>query len=153
MDKMSDKGTLVKKSAVTRRRSNAVVRSGSTNTPADERPVVNFQSLAKEAVSRKFAKIMKTMAKKSEEGSLSHTKYLFEIGGVKEEIQRKDPNDAEPSLADLLLTEMRRQRSGETPSAADSAMEDKVSANGETGAAESAGHTVERGGDCGAKAQ
>jgi hypothetical protein len=59
---------------------------------------------------------MKTTAEKSAKGSLPHTKYLFEIGGVKEEIQRQGQSNGEPSLAEILLAEVRRQSEPEASS-------------------------------------
>ena len=82
-----------------------------------EAPVEDYQRHTKKVVSGKFASIMKTMAERSEKGSLPHTKFLFEIGGVKEEIRRRGRGDAEPSLADLLLAEIRKQRAIEIATA------------------------------------
>jgi hypothetical protein len=112
-----------------------------------DKPVHNYQSHAKKVVSGNFANIMQTLAEKSAKGSLSHTKYLFEIGGVKEDIQRQGQGKGEPSLADLLLAEMRKQKPSE-----DSAAKAVVKASGELDA-ETESVTEERGGDCGAKAQ
>ena len=42
-------------------------------------------------ISGRFSKIMVKMAEASEKGSLPHTKYLFDIGGVKEDIQPSRP--------------------------------------------------------------
>ena len=50
------------------------------------------------------------MATESINGSLSHTKYLFQIGGVMEEIQRYEENKNEPNLVDLLLAEVKRRQ-------------------------------------------
>jgi hypothetical protein len=109
-----------------------------------EIPVEEYQSHAKKVVSENFAHIVQTMAEKSAKGSLSHTKYLFEIGGVKEEIQRQGQGEDEPSLADLLLAEIRKRQTAE-----ETAAEDADKASAESGAAD----TEERGKDCGAKAQ
>ena len=85
----------------------------------------------------KFADIMGAMAQKSIEGSLSHTKYLFEIGGVREELLREIENNGEPTLADLLLEEVRRRRDLD---AANSATE-AIHGHGEVETANHAGQT------------
>ena len=75
-------------------------------------PAEQYQSLAKQVVSTNFLDILEMMAKKSVEGSLPHAKYLFQIAGVKEDIERFG-QEAEPSLADLLIEEVRKQRAAE----------------------------------------
>jgi hypothetical protein len=77
--------------------------------------VTDFLSHTKELLIEKFADIMETIAQKSIEGSLSHTKYLFEIGGVREELLRQVQNNGEPSLAELLLAEVKGHRDAEQP--------------------------------------
>ncbi len=126
-----------------------------TDGGAKQEPVVDYKHHAKAVVLGKFADILEAMAEKSIQGSLPHIKYLFEIGGVEEEFQRRGDGSGEPSLADLLLAEVRRQRMAEcaVPEAAGNG-------NGGTGA-ETLGDKRERGQeqggersqDCGAKAQ
>jgi hypothetical protein len=72
--------------------------------------VRNFRSYAKRRVSEDFPKIVDAMSKKSIEGSLAHTKYLFEIGGVKEEIESQTGDKHEPSLSELLIGEIKRRQ-------------------------------------------
>jgi len=111
---------------------------------AEEIPAEHYQSHAKKVVSGNFANILDRMAKKSVEGSLSHTKYLFEIGGVKEDIERLG-QEAEPSLADLLHEEIQKQRAAEEARRRDAeeraGFDARVDPNEDSGA------------DCGAKQQ
>lgn len=66
-------------------------------------PVRNLRFHAKKLIAREFSEIMESMAEKSKAGSLAHAKFLFEIGGVKEDLSRAGRGKAEPSLADLLM--------------------------------------------------
>jgi hypothetical protein len=86
----------------------------------------NYKKHAKELIAAEFPEIMKAMAEKSKQGSLGHAKFLFEIGGLKEELERQGRGRAEPSLADLLMAEIKRQNAK-----SDAASEQ--SANGEAG--------------------
>jgi hypothetical protein len=89
--------------------------------PDTAKPVRNYRRHTKKLISESFSDIMKNMAKDSIAGSLAHTKYLFDIGGVKEDIQRKAGGKGEPSLAELLLAEVRKQGSKELSRNADEA--------------------------------
>jgi len=109
---------------------------------AKKKRVRNYKRHTTKLLSEEFPDIMQTLANKSKEGSLSHTKYLFEIGRVKEDIERQGQG-SEPSLAELLLAEVRR-RQAEVPS-----VESAVKASGDP-RAEIARSRDERGGDCGA---
>jgi len=66
-------------------------------------PVRNLRFHAKKLIAREFSEIMESMAEKSKAGSLAHAKFLFEIGGVKEDLSRGGRRGKrEPSIADLL---------------------------------------------------
>jgi len=113
-----------------------------------ERPkkkrVRNYKRHTAKLLSEEFPDIMQTLAKKSKEGSLSHTKYLFEIARVKEDIERQG-QVGEPSLAELLLAEVRKRQATTENTPAEGAQErDESDAEIDD--------TEERGGDCGAKA-
>ena len=111
---------------------------------AKKKRVRNYKRHTTKLLSEEFPEIMQTLANKSKEGSLSHTKYLFEIGGVKEDIERQG-QVGEPSLAELLLAEVRkRQATREKPPAEDAEGCDESDVEIDD--------TEERGGDCGAKA-
>ena len=113
---------------------------------AKKKRVRNYKRHTTKLLSEEFPDIMQTLANKSKEGSLSHTKYLFEIGRVKEDIERHGQGN-EPSLAELLLAEVRKRRAAEEPNA-----ENAMKASGKPGA-DTVGGTDERGGDCGASEQ
>jgi hypothetical protein len=89
--------------------------SKSTVDEPEEKPVRNYKTHTKKLIAKQFSGIMESMAVKSKEGSLAHTKFLFEIGGVKEDLERQGRGKAEPSLADLLLAEVRRQHAENGP--------------------------------------
>jgi len=132
-------------------------QNAATESAAKQDPVVDYKHRAKAVVLGKFADILEAMAEKSIQGSLPHIKYLFEIGGVEEEFQRRGDGSGEPSLADLLLAEVRRQRmaEGAVPGAAGNrgsdaeTLGDKQAQVGERGGEQGG----KRGEDCGAKAQ
>jgi predicted transcriptional regulator len=112
---------------------------------AVEVPAEHYQSHAKKVVAGNFANILDRMAKEAVEGSLSHTKYLFEIGGVKEDIERLG-QEAEPSLVDLFHEEIRKQRAAEEARRREAA-EGMAEVNAGTYL------TEESSADCGAKPQ
>jgi hypothetical protein len=148
VEKMSGKETLMKKIPARKKRG-AAAQAVNSETATEAIPVTDFQSHTKELLTGRFANIMEAMAQKSAEGSLAHTKYLFEIGGVREELQRQSENNGEPTLAELLLAEVRRHRGEETSSA--EAMH-TIEA-GDKSEVEPTGDLLERGGNCGAKAE
>jgi len=70
---------------------------------SEGKPIRNLKEHAKKLIAKQFSEIMESMAEKSKAGSLAHAKFLFEIGGVKEDLSRAGRGKAEPSLADLLM--------------------------------------------------
>lgn len=147
VDKKSGKETPVKTPRRIRRSS--AEQAPNSESVTETIPVTDFQSHTRELLTGRFANIMEAMAQKSAEGSLSHTKYLFEIGGVRGELQRQAQNDGEPTLAELLLAEVRRHRDEETSSAAAG---NTIEADGKS-EVEPTGDSLERGWNCGAKAE
>jgi hypothetical protein len=96
-------------------------RTRNEPTPANEmdtndpepvvfKPVRKFKRYANKLIREKFAPTMNSLADMAIQGSLSHMKYFFEICGVRERIEQESDRKAEPSLAEVLLEEMRRQR-------------------------------------------
>jgi hypothetical protein len=75
---------------------------GSVNE-AKGKPVRNLRFHTKRLIAKEFSEIMESMAEKSKAGSLAHAKFLFEIGGVKEDLAQARRGKAEPSMADLLM--------------------------------------------------
>lgn len=69
----------------------------------------NFRKTAQEEIGKKYTKIVRTLAKQAAEGSVQHTRLLFDLGGVKEEVRasatgkRRKP----PSLGAILVKEVR----------------------------------------------
>jgi len=88
----------------------------------ESHPVTDFLGRTKEILTEKFADIVEALAQKSVEGSLPHTKYLFEIAGLKEEFLRQVQNNGEPTLAELLLAEVKRHRDEATSAPAETGM-------------------------------
>lgn len=76
--------------------------------------VRNYRKHAKKELSEAFPVIVQTLVKKAEEGSLTHAKLLFDIGGVKDaakaEGRKRKSSDREPSLAEMLLDEVKKRR-------------------------------------------
>jgi hypothetical protein len=99
------------KKALERNRNKSAAKAAESEVVAQSIRVTDFQSHTKEIIVSRFADIIAAMAQKSAEGSLSHAKYLFEIGGVKEELQRQGEDSDEPTLGELLLAEVRRHQS------------------------------------------
>lgn len=110
-----------------------------------QKRVRNYEGHARKIISVEFLSILEALAKKSVQGSLAHTKYLFEIGGVKEDIKRRVRAKNEPSLAELLVAEIRKRKIEDLPVIPED--------TGASGATESnaQGNTGERGGDCKAR--
>ena len=112
--KQTDSNEIPAKQAPMRKRRSSTEPIAQSEATVKSKRVTDFQSHAREVVTEKFADIMEAMAQESIQGSLPHTKYLFEIGGIKEELQRQVENNGEPTLADLLLEEVRRHSATDT---------------------------------------
>jgi hypothetical protein len=66
----------------------------------------HFRKKAQEEIGKKYGEIVEKLAEEATKGSVQHTKLLFDLGGVKEEVEastlkRRRP----PSLGKLLLKE------------------------------------------------
>jgi hypothetical protein len=107
--KMRDKKASIKR-ALARNGNSSAEEADDSETVTETIPVTHFQSHTKEIVTSRFADIIAALAQKSAEGSLSHTKYLFEISGLREELRRQTQEDGEPTLAALLLAEVQRHQ-------------------------------------------
>ena len=77
---------------------------------AESEPEDDFLSHTQRILTENFASIVETLVQKSVAGSLPHTKYLFEIGGVKEGLRNQIQNNdnGEPSLAELVLAVVKK---------------------------------------------
>lgn len=66
-----------------------------------------FRKKAQEEIGKSYTAIIQALANEAASGSVPHTKLLFDLGGVKEEVQasatgrRRRP----PSLGEILLKE------------------------------------------------
>jgi hypothetical protein len=69
----------------------------------EAKPVKNLKGHTKKLIAKQFSEIMESMAERSKAGSLAHAKFLFEIGGVKEDLARVRRGKAEPTIAELLM--------------------------------------------------
>jgi hypothetical protein len=153
VEKKIGKEALIKETPVRKRRSSAELVASSEAAP-ETIPISDFQSHTQEIIASRFAEIIAAMAQKSAEGSLSHTKYLFDIGGVKDELQQQGQDNDEPTLAELLLAEVRRHQTeqAQTSGAAGSGALDQVEASTES-YLEQHGDVRQSIMNCGAKAQ
>lgn len=67
----------------------------------------HYRKKAQEEIGKSYTAIVQTLATKAAGGSVQHTKLLFDLGGVKEEVRasatarRRRP----PSLGEILLKE------------------------------------------------
>ncbi len=101
--------------------------------------VEDYRGVARKVVSANFVGILNALAEKAVNGSLLHMKLLFELGGVKEDIERRVQQNDEPTLLDLIVAEIRRGRSEGNPT--DAQLESAADSEDESGL------------NCGAKAQ
>jgi hypothetical protein len=71
----------------------------------------NFRKEAKSTVEDSYKTILKSLTEKACVGSLQHTKMLFDLGGVKEELEEAaKERKLGPSLGRLLLKEAAKFR-------------------------------------------
>lgn len=89
----------------------------------DEKPTKprQFRKKAQEEIGKKYGGIVEKLAEMATGGSVQHTKLLFELGGVKEQVQalsqkRRKP----PSLGEILLKEAEAMKRGKTKAVEDS---------------------------------
>lgn len=68
--------------------------------------VRDYKGHAKKKLSEAFPAIVGVLIERAKEGSLTHAKFLFEIGGVKDEHQSRGGQKRHPSLAEILLKEL-----------------------------------------------
>jgi len=77
-----------------------------------------YRRFARRLLSESFAAIMERMAQESIGGSLAHTRYLFELGGLTEELRNEGQAKGEPNLGELMREEIKRQRAAAAAAAA-----------------------------------
>ncbi len=89
------------------------------NSAAKKRPTKpkHFRKTAQEEIGKEYTNIVQTLAKNAAEGSVPHTKLLFDLGGVKEEVRasastrRRRPR----SLGQILLKEAEKLKRNQQP--------------------------------------
>ncbi len=65
-----------------------------------------FRKAAQDEIGKTYKQIVKTLATEAVGGSVQHTKLLFDLGGVKEEVRAASSRRRKPpSLGKLLLDE------------------------------------------------
>jgi len=103
---------------------------------AKKKRVQNFRR-AKIEISGAFPEIVHTLIDRAKEGSVNHTKLLFDIGGVKEqmkeEAKHRERVAGSASLADLLMHELERQHEPEPSDAEQRSEHAATAASGEAG--------------------
>lgn len=78
---------------------------------SEEKPTKpsHFRKRAQEEIGKHYPSIVRTLAENATKGSVLHTKLLFDLGGVKEEVRdaakAKRPRRP-PSLGKILLAEV-----------------------------------------------
>jgi hypothetical protein len=76
---------------------------------AKTKRVKNYKRHAKREISVAFPTIVKTLVEQAKKGSLTHTKFLFDIGGVKDKPLSQEKREREPSLSEMLLEEVAKR--------------------------------------------
>lgn len=76
--------------------------------PAPKR-VRNYKFHAKKELSAAFPDIVTELVSRAKKGSLTHTRLLFDIGGVKDKPVHRENQPAPFSLAQVLLDEVAKQ--------------------------------------------
>lgn len=101
----SGAGKSAKKATGTRKK--AATRSKTSATKVKR--VNNFKRHAKREISEAFPAIVDGLVERAKEGSLTHTKFLFDIGGVKDKPLSQEKREREPSLSEMLLEEVTKR--------------------------------------------
>jgi hypothetical protein len=92
------------------------IEPGNDTQATNNKPIKprNFRNTAQKEIGKKYTKIVQKLADEAVNGSVQHTKLLFDLGGVKEEVQASSSRRRRPpSLGKILLDEvkaMKRQR-------------------------------------------
>jgi len=73
------------------------------------RRIRNYRRYVKNKLAARFPQILDKLVAESLAGSLAHTKFLFEIGGLGDELGAEGQEKGEPNLGDLFVNEVKRQ--------------------------------------------
>lgn len=105
---------MAKKGTNTAHKAEAIQDPVETNSDAqepEEKPTKprHFRKRAQEEIGKNYPSIVRKLAEEATQGSVLHTKLLFDLGGVKEEVRDaakgKRPRRP-PSLGKILLDEV-----------------------------------------------
>jgi hypothetical protein len=99
------KSSKAKKSAKTKGNSKGKGTSEKKAAKAAPKRVRNYKFHAKKELSAAFPAIVDELVSRAKKGSLTHTRLLFDIGGVKDKPVHRESQPAVFSLAELLLDE------------------------------------------------
>lgn len=108
--------------------------SGAEETEQEPVKPQHFRKQAQKEIGKKYQKIVQELAKKAAGGSVPHTKLLFDLGAVKEEVRAATPGKRRrrpSSLGKLLLDEvakMKREKEKEQAAQAGETNKDLISA-------------------------
>lgn len=81
---------------------------------AKKKRVCNFKKHAKSEISGAFPDIVHTLIEEAKGGSLNHTKLLFDLGGVKEQVKEEMKHkNIPPSFVKVLMHALVEQTQGE----------------------------------------
>lgn len=86
---------------------NAVVKRAGARNPVRVR---NFKGHTQKHLSESFSEILEAHLGEAKKGSIKHTEWLFEVGGVKDEINGTKKKSGDSSLASLLMVELGKQQ-------------------------------------------
>lgn len=88
------------------------------NIESEETPTKpkHFKKEAQDQIGKSYKKIVEKLAEEAEKGSVRHTKVLFDLGGVKEELEAVKPKRRKrASLGQLLLKEVETMKNNKAP--------------------------------------
>jgi hypothetical protein len=72
--------------------------------------VRNYKLHAKKELSAAFPAIVDVLVNRAKKGSLTHTKFLFDLGGVKDKPVHRECVEPHFSFAELLLSDLVKQQ-------------------------------------------
>jgi hypothetical protein len=107
VEEAADSGTSESAKKATGTRKKAATRS--KKPAAKTKRVNNYKRHAKREISEAFPEIVDVLVERAKEGSLTHAKFLFDIGGVKDKPLSQEKREREPSLSEMLLEEVAKR--------------------------------------------
>ncbi|HVJ08792.1 MAG TPA: hypothetical protein VM554_10435 [Acidisarcina sp.] len=86
----------------------------STNPPTPKKRIRNYKAHTKKELSEAFPEIVDSSIERAKHGSLTHTKFLIEMAGVKDERTSRGKKQRHVSLAEMLMKELAKRNDMET---------------------------------------